>query len=276
MELKSKGFWKTRIAVLLLPWLLAGCGQQSAAGHLTLTGSSTVAPLALEIAKRYEAAHPGTRIDVQTGGSSRGIADARAGTADIGMVSRALGPDEGDLQAHTIARDGVAVIVHADNPITALSDDQVRDLFRGRIADWQALTGTPRPVSVVNKAEGRATLEVFLAHFGLRNLDIRAAVVIGENEQGIKTVAGNPGAIGYVSVGAAEHAAAHDTPIRLLALDGVPASTQAVREGRYALARPLSLVTHGPAQGLAAEFVAYAGSPAVHDLVESLGFVPVD
>jgi phosphate transport system substrate-binding protein len=276
MELTSKGFWKTGIAVLLLPWLLAGCGRQSAAGHLTLTGSSTVAPLALEIAKRYEAAHPDTRIDVQTGGSSRGIADARAGSADIGMVSRALGPDEGDLQAHTIARDGVAVIVHADNPVAALSDDQVRDLFSGRIADWQALTGTPRPVSVVNKAEGRATLEVFLAHFGLRNEDIRAAVVIGENEQGIKTVAGNPGAIGYVSVGAAEHAAAHGTPIRLLALNGVPASTQAVRDGRYALARPLSLVTHGPAQGPAAEFVAYAGSPAMHDLVESLGFVPVD
>lgn len=276
MELKGKGFWKIGAAVLLLPWLIAGCGRQAPGGQLTLTGSSTVAPLALEIAKRYEAAHPGTRIDVQTGGSSRGIADARTGSADIGMVSRALGPDEGDLVAHTIARDGVAVIVHADNPITTLGEDQIRAIFRGHIGDWQSLTGTARPVTVVNKAEGRATLEVFLAHFGLRNQDIRAAVVIGDNEQGIKTVAGNPGAIGYVSVGAAEHAAAHGTPIRLLALDGVPASTDAVRDGRYALARPLSLVTRGPAQGLAAEFIAYAGSPAVHDLVESLGFVPSD
>ena len=276
MDLKRPGFWKSCVALLLLPGLLAACGRQTPTGHLTLTGSSTVAPLMLEIAKRYEAAHPGTRIDVQTGGSSRGIADARAGSADIGMVSRALGPDEGDLEAHPIARDGVAVIVHADSPVTALREDQIRDIFRGRIDDWQVLTGTARPVTVVNKAEGRATLEVFLAHFALRSQDIRASVVIGDNEQGIKTVVGNPGAIGYVSVGAAEQAVSHGTPIRLLPLNGVPASTDAVRDGRYALARPLSLVTHGPAQGPAAEFIAYAGSPAVHDLVESLGFVPAD
>ena len=42
-------------------------------GHLTLTGSSTIAPMAQEIASRFEQAHPGVRVDVQTGGSSRGI-----------------------------------------------------------------------------------------------------------------------------------------------------------------------------------------------------------
>ncbi|MGH7889036.1 MAG: substrate-binding domain-containing protein, partial [Thermodesulfobacteriota bacterium] len=59
-------------------------------GKLVLTGSSTVAPLAAEIGKRFEAQHPDVRIDVQTGGSSRGVADARQELADIGMVSRAL------------------------------------------------------------------------------------------------------------------------------------------------------------------------------------------
>ena len=56
-------------------------------GKLVLTGSSTVAPLAAEIAKRYETEHSGVRIDVQSGGSSRGIADARQGVANVGMVS---------------------------------------------------------------------------------------------------------------------------------------------------------------------------------------------
>lgn len=63
-------------------------------GKLVLTGSSTVAPLISEIAKRYEAEHSGVRIDVQTGGSSRGVADARQGVADIGMVSRSLKDNE--------------------------------------------------------------------------------------------------------------------------------------------------------------------------------------
>ncbi|MEZ4463171.1 MAG: substrate-binding domain-containing protein [bacterium] len=64
-------------------------------------------------------------MDVQAGGSSRGIADARQGAADVGMVSRALKAEEGDLTATPIARDGIALIVHRDNPIAALSADQV-------------------------------------------------------------------------------------------------------------------------------------------------------
>ena len=64
---------------------------------LVLTGSSTVAPLAAEIGKRFESLHSNVRVDVQTGGSSRGVSDARAGLADIGMASRALKDDEKDL-----------------------------------------------------------------------------------------------------------------------------------------------------------------------------------
>ena len=93
----------------------------SAAQHLTLTGSSTIAPLALEIGKRFEQQNPGVRVDVQTGGSSRGVNDARTGLADIGMVSRALHESEADLTAYTIAMDGVCMILHRDNSIDALS-----------------------------------------------------------------------------------------------------------------------------------------------------------
>ena len=55
-------------------------------------------------------------------------------------------------------------------------------------------------MTVVNKAEGRSTLELFLDYFKLKSPDVQADVVIGDNEQGIKTVAGNPNAIGYVSI----------------------------------------------------------------------------
>ena len=48
---------------------------------------------------------------------------------------------------------------------------------------------------MVNKAEGRSTLELFLHHFGLKNSEIKAQVVIGDNQQGIKTVAGNVNAM---------------------------------------------------------------------------------
>jgi len=93
------------IGMLVVGAALIGCEDRATpttapdalSGKLSLTGSSTVAPLAGEIAKRFEELHPDARVDVQTGGSSRGIADARRGTADIGMASRALKPDESEI-----------------------------------------------------------------------------------------------------------------------------------------------------------------------------------
>ncbi len=67
---------------------------QAAPERLLTTGASTMGPLVAEIAKRFEQQHPGVRIDVQTGGSSRGVADARSGLAGIGMGSPGLNPDE--------------------------------------------------------------------------------------------------------------------------------------------------------------------------------------
>ena len=265
------------LAILAMSLLVAiGCRPASStqnAGRLVLTGSSTVAPLAAEIGKRFEA-RSGIRVDVQTGGSSRGLADARQGLADIGMASRALEVGEEDLASFTIARDGICVIVHRDNPIGQLTDAQVVDLFTGRVSDWSAVGGAPGPVTVVNKAEGRSTLKLFLEHFGIDNRQVRAAVVIGDNEQGIKTVAGQVGAVGYVSIGAAEHAAARGVPIKLLPMRDVAATTDAVRGGRYPLSRPLNLVTLGEPSELARRFIDFARSEAVYDLVEDLSLVP--
>ncbi|MGE3163286.1 MAG: phosphate ABC transporter substrate-binding protein [Planctomycetota bacterium] len=249
---------------------------------LVVTGSSTVAPLFNEIARRFESQHPGVRVDVQTGGSSRGVADVRRGVADIGMVSRALVDSEGDLVAHTIAQDGLCMIVNARNSIRALSDDQVRQVYLGRVRNWRELGGEEAPIVVVNKAEGRATLELFLAHFGLRNMDIRADVVIGDNEQGVKTVAGNPHAIAYVSVGAAEYQERAAVPIRRLAGgNGVEATLANVANGTFPIRRPLNLVTmrrapEAASELLVAELIRFARSAAVRDLVEGLYLVPIE
>ncbi|MBG0808035.1 phosphate ABC transporter substrate-binding protein [Methylosinus sp. H3A] len=191
---------------------------RAAESKITLSGSSTVAPLAAEIGRRFEENNPGVRVDVQSGGSSRGVADARSGLADIGMASRATNPDESDLQFFTIARDGIGVIVHKSNSVRSLTDEQIAGIYVGKIADWSAVGGKPGRITVVNKAEGRSTLELFLQYFKLKNSDIKAQVVIGDNQQGIKTVAGNPKAIGYVSIGSAERAgpASLDSSPRIL------------------------------------------------------------
>ena len=244
-------------------------------GKLVITGSSTMAPLVAEIGKRFEAQHPGTRVDVQTGGSSRGLADAMNSLADIGMVSRALKPQEHALHRAIIAHDGITLILHQDNPVHELTNEQIKAIYTGAITNWKRVGGLDAPITVINKAEGRSTLELFLQYFSLTNRQIQAHVVIGDNEQGIKTVEGNPHAIGYVSIGTAQYDATHGVPIRLLPLQHIPATLETVRNGTFPLSRPLTLVSKAPPTELAQTFIEFSQSPAVHDLILKQYFVPL-
>ena len=148
-------------------------------------------------------------------------------------------------------------------------------IYKGKIANWKQVGGNDAPITVVNKAEGRSTLELFTHYFKLKNSDIKADVVIGDNEQGIKTVVGNPNAIGYVSIGTAEYDIEHGQPLKLLPIGGVPATSANVANGKFPLSRPLNLMTKSPPEGLVKEFIEFARSPQVHDLVREQSFVPL-
>jgi phosphate transport system substrate-binding protein len=262
-------------ALILLVLLPLGCSDAGTRGtdRLIITGSSTLAPLIADIARQYEQQKPHIRVDVQTGGSSRGISDTQSGLADIGMSSRDLADDETSLTATPIAIDGIAVILHRENRVTELSDTKTRNIYTGVITNWREVGGRYAEIVVVNKAAGRATREVFLNHFSLQPLDVRADVIIGDNEQGVKTVAGNVNAIGYVSIGTADYDANNGVPIKLLPSNHVPASTASVAEGVYPIVRPLNLVTTGPPTGLTADFIAYARSQAVTEIYDRHYFV---
>jgi len=255
---------------------LSGCGRESEDGQtVVLTGSSTVAPVATDAAKRYEESHPGVRIDVQSGGSSRGIADAMSGLADLGMISRALKPEESELRSHRIAMDGVCVIVNSGNPVSDLTKEQLVDIYTGKVEIWSDLGGGDGEIVVASKAEGRATLEVFLGYTGLDSADIAADVIVGENQHAIKTVAGNVNSIAYVSIGAAASEAAAGTPIKLIACDGVAATTEAVAKGTFPITRPLQVVSHGELKPEAKEFLDFLQSREIDDIIEGHLYVPV-
>ena len=275
--------WRSRTSgalPLTLALAVVGCTDATAglsdAGGLVVTGSSTIAPVIGDLAKRFEAANPGVRVDVQTGGSSRGLADVRSGLAEIGMVSRALGGGETDVTAHLLARDGVAMIVHASNPVASLTSEQVLGIYTGRIRNWRALGGSDAPITVVHKADGRSTQKVFLSHFGIEAVDVKASVVIGDNEQGIKSVAGNPDAVGYVSIGTAEISASRGAQIKLVAQDGVEASIRTVASGAFPVVRELNLVTRGTPTPLAQKFLVFALSEQANATIEAHAFVAVD
>lgn len=260
---------------LLLP-LLVSCGGPEATESVTITGSSTLAPVVADAAARYETGHPGVRIEVQSGGSSRGIADTLSGVADLGMVSRILKDEETrSLTAHTIAMDGVCAIVHADNPVQRLDKPQLVGIYTKRITNWKQLGGKDTSIVVANKAEGRSTLEIFLQFLGLDNADVKADLVVGENLHVINSVVGNPHTIGYVSIGSASAERKAGTPIHLVVTDGIVPTMESVRDGTFPITRPLNLVTDADLSPAARAFLDYLMSTGIHDLVEKHYFVPV-
>lgn len=245
-----------------------------AAERLMVTGSSSVAPIALEIAKRFESTRSDVQIEIQTGGSARGIHDARKGLADIGMVSRRLEPAEEDLIGHTIALDAVTMITHAKNPVLGLDRSQIIDIYTNKIDDWSQIEDFKGPIVVVNKADGRSTLEVFLKYTQLQSDSLESDIIIGDNEQAIKTVSTNPLAIAYVSVGATIYHIENGLPLRMVAVDGVIPDAKSLADGNLPMIRELNFVTAGAPEGLAAEFIAFATSPSVADILEDFYVLP--
>ena len=247
-------------------------------GKLVVTGSSTCAPLVAEIAKRFEAKHPGVRIDVQTGGSSRGIQDALKGIADIGMSSRSLKPSEAEtLSSFRIAWDGVAFIVHAENPVDELTRSQLSEIYQGKFSNWSELGGPAAPIVAASRAEGRSELDLMSNYLHLNVQEMAADVIDGETQQSIKSIATNRNAIGFTSIGAAQIAINYGEPIKLLPLEGIEASDSTVQSGIFPVARPLVLLTKKNElrmSDLQTRFIQFATSEAVADLVAGLGYVP--
>lgn len=233
-------------------------------------------PLIAEIGKRFEYLHPGIRVEVQCGGSGRGISDAREGKADIGMASRALTEKEKDLYGFPIARDGISVILHKDNPVKALSDAQVADIYTGKITNWKEVGGRDAAITVVNPKKGYSSAELFSHYFKIGYEDIKADIIAGDNPTRIKAVIADLSAIAYISAGEADRTARAGIPIKLLPFNNVMPTGRNIITGNYPITRPLILVTKNLPSGAVKAFIDFCLSQAVVDLIEKLDFVPYE
>ena len=107
------------------------------AGHITIAGSTSVAPAMQDLKRSYENINPDANIVIQESDSGAGLAAVMNGACDIGMASRALRDSElAELTEIPIAIDGIAVIVDINNPLTDLTSEQVKEIFTGSITKW--------------------------------------------------------------------------------------------------------------------------------------------
>ena len=112
-------------------------------GKVVVAGSSSVTPVMEKLREAYLALNPNAEIEVQQSDSTAGMTAAIDGVCDIGMASRELKDSEleAGLTSTVIARDGIAVIVSNDNPVTGLTADQVRAIYMGEVTDWDEVNG---------------------------------------------------------------------------------------------------------------------------------------
>jgi phosphate transport system substrate-binding protein len=251
-------------------------GADERAKPVVVTGASTIYPLMLDIVRRFEGQNPGISIDVRSGGTGKGIAELRAGVSDIAMVSRPLFDHERELFSFPLCRDGAAIVVHRSNPLKGLSRQQLSDLLTGKTTDWKQLGGRAGAVKLVWRTEQQAIPELILRHLKLKPEQIRSHATVFQNADAVALVANDRNAITLAALGVAERSVKSGAPIKLLAYEGIPASTRTVRERVYLLSRPLILVTRSIPEGAQKRLIDYAVSRAVNDLHEKHGFVPFE
>ena len=113
----------------LLSW---SCGGNATDNSLKIAGGTAHLKVMGEIGAILQAKTPGLTISINGGGSGVGIKSVGEEMVNIGNSGRELTPDEirsYGLVPHRIAIDGIAVVVHPDNPVDKLTIPQLADIF---------------------------------------------------------------------------------------------------------------------------------------------------
>lgn len=110
-------------------------------GKVVVAGSSSVTPVMVALKEAYQKLNNGAEIEVQESDSTTGMNSVIEGICDIGMASRDIKDSELEkgLTGATIAIDGIAVVVHNENPLEGLSKEQVKDIYIGNLTKWSEL-----------------------------------------------------------------------------------------------------------------------------------------
>ena len=238
--------------------------------------------------RRIEGLLPGEsearHIEVVATGSGFAFAALEHGEADIGMSSRSINAEEiarlaslGDMRAasceHVLGLDGLAVIVHPENPVSKLTVEQIARIFSGSAQYWDEAGGPHLPIHRYSRNRESGTfgsfMDLVLGRMGDMAGDTRYVV---DSRELSTAVARDRSAIGFIAL----PFIGEDRALGIASYNEVPIPPTIINVAReaYPLTRRLYLYTPEHAENPAvAEFVAFALSPAGQAIVDRLGFV---
>ena len=288
------------ITVLVILNALPGCGSpatspsgtvepQQATQAIVNKGSDTIVNMALAWAEAYTGQRPEVRISVTGGGSGTGIAALINGTVDIANASRAMKSEEVDRARangiepveHIVAGDAIAVVVNPTNPVSALTIDQLSDIFTGKITRWREVGGDDRPIVLLSRESNSGTHIYFLENVVRKGEKDNQSLfspdtLLMPSSEGISAeIRQNPNAIGYDGLG---YVTPDQKTINVAPKAGepyIPPSIETVKDGSYPIARVLYMYTSGQPTGIIREYLDWIMSEDGQEIVEELGFVPL-
>lgn len=270
--------------------LIFGCSRQddsqSGQRFITIKGSDTMVHLVSNWAEDFMRRNPDIEVSVTGGGSGTGIAALLNGTTDICAASREIKDREMELALQknihpneiAVARDGIAVVVHPDNPLTELTLEQIGGIFTGRFLRWSNVGGADEKIEVLSRESSSGTY-VFFQEIVLNKQDYKQdAKLLPATSSIIQSVSTDKLAIGYVGLG---YALAARDQLKILAVksdDKLPAvmpSENTVKSGQYPIARPLYLYLDGEPKGTVKTFIDFCLSPEGQAVVTDTGYIAV-
>lgn len=271
-------------ALLLIFLLLAVPLSTSAENTIRITGSSTMLPFVNEILELHKQ-RSGVEYETSAGGSGKGINDAIEGISDIGIASRSIRDNEAAiLEELLVGLDTIVFVVNERNPINRITKQQLAEMFTTPNADWSQFGGNNKPINLVNKEVGRATLDLFEDYAEVKSSKrdqtelpkiLETAIEVGANLEVATIVGGLPNAIGYLSLGTAQDLIDRGMPIKILNLDGVDGTIENIVNGSYPITRELNVVYLQESTSKIESLLDLMMSEQGQAIIEGYSFVPV-
>ena len=275
----NKGKLSKVLGGLALTMALAlGATPALAGKSITITGSTTVLPIAQKAAEVYMQKNPAVSISVAGTGSGDGIKSVIDSTADIGDSSRdmkkkeiALAKSKGVTPVrHTVALDCIVPVVNPANPVEDLSLAQLKDIYTGKIKNWKQVGGRDKVIVVISRDSSSGTFEVWNHKVLGKKARVRPDAQLQTSNGAVaQAVAGNKYAIGYVGLGYL------NPRLKALTVGGVAASPKTAMQNSYPIARGLYMFTGSNPKPETLKFLAFVMGPEGQKIVKEEGFVPV-
>ena len=259
------------MTVILALALLAGCGSKST-GSVATDGSTSMEKVIGALGEAFQN-DTGISFTYNPTGSGSGIKAVQEGRCDIGLSSRDLKAEEKEagLSGTVLAYDGIAIIVHPENPVSDLSLETIAKIYTGEITNWSEVGGNDMEIVLIGREAGSGTRDGFEAITDTEEACQYRQELTSTGDV-ITTVSQNPGAIGYASV-----ASVKDT-VKALTVDGVAPTEATIKDGSYVVQRPFVLVTKTdtPLSDAAFKFFTYITSAEANEIIAAAGVVPAN